>query len=113
MASLRHGVAGILGLTDSTPERLLDPAVSSIEAPAPTKTNASPLRSGQLYTDAAPTSTAAVHLGPPRRSTVQHYTDARNIAYAEMAAALKGLIWVMTTILQEPTNITLYTDLSV
>jgi hypothetical protein len=31
------------------------------------------------------------------------------IAFAEMAAALKGLIWYMRT-LEEPTTVTLYTD---
>jgi ribonuclease HI len=44
---------------------------------------------------------------------VQHYTDSRDIAFAEMAAALKGLIWCMTSIVQEPTTITLFTDSSV
>jgi hypothetical protein len=43
---------------------------------------------------------------------VQHYeyTDTRQIAFAEMAAALKGLIWRMTTLVQEPTTITLFSD---
>jgi ribonuclease HI len=42
----------------------------------------------------------------------QHYTDHRPIAFAEMAAALKGLIWFMRNHLQQPTTITLATDSS-
>jgi ribonuclease HI len=58
-------------------------------------------------------STAAYYVGPPQQTTVQFYTDHRAVAYTEMAAALKGLIWVITTILKEPTMIILYTDSTV
>jgi ribonuclease HI len=43
---------------------------------------------------------------------VQHYTDSRPIAFAEMAAALKGLLWFIRTQLRQPTTITLATDSS-
>jgi ribonuclease HI len=69
-----------------------------------------PLLSRQLYTDATPASSAAVFLGPPRREIWQQYTDHRPIAYAEMAAALKGLIWCIRHCLHQPTAITLHTD---
>jgi hypothetical protein len=52
-----------------------------------------PLRSQTLYTDATPTAVAAISPRPQYRSMVQHYTDRRPIAFAEMAAALKGLLW--------------------
>jgi hypothetical protein len=71
-----------------------------------------PLYSRTLYTDATPTSIAAVTPGPPLGSTVQHYVDSRPIAFAEMAAALRGLIWYMQT-LHRPTTVTLCTDSSV
>jgi hypothetical protein len=80
----------------ATPPRILQP----------------PLRSRQLYVDATPTSRAAVAVGPPRLALVSRYTDTRPIAFPEMAAALKGLIWYMRT-LDEPTTITLYTDSSI
>jgi hypothetical protein len=41
---------------------------------------------------------------------VQHYVDSRPIAFAEMAAALKGLLWFTRTHLHQPTTITLATD---
>jgi hypothetical protein len=44
---------------------------------------------------------------------IQHYTDVRDIAFAEMVAVLKGLIWTITSQLQQPTTITLFTDFSV
>jgi hypothetical protein len=70
-----------------------------------------PLRSIALYKDATPTSVAAVIPGPPR-AIVQHYTDTRTIAFTEMAAALRGLLWYIRDVLTEPTTITLYTDSS-
>jgi hypothetical protein len=69
-----------------------------------------PLYSRVLYTDATPTSVAAFSPRPTPTSMVQHYTDSRNIAFAEMAAALKGLIWFMTVQLVQATTITLVTD---
>jgi ribonuclease HI len=72
-----------------------------------------PLISRQLYTDATPASSAAaVFVGPPRQTTAQQYTDHRPIAYAEMAAALKGIIWCSRECLPQPTAITLFTDSS-
>jgi hypothetical protein len=72
-----------------------------------------PLRSVALYTHATTSSVAAVIAGQPMHTMVQHYTDTRTIAFAEMTAALRGLLWCMNDILQEPTTITLYTDSSV
>jgi ribonuclease HI len=69
-----------------------------------------PLLSRQLYTDATPTSIAAVYLGTPRVSMVQHFMDSRQITVAEMAAALRGLQWCIQEHLTQPTNITLFTD---
>jgi hypothetical protein len=71
-----------------------------------------PLLSRQLYTDATPTSSAAVFLGPPRMEIAQQYTDSRPIAFAEMAAALWGLLWCCQTCLHQPTVLTLHTDSS-
>lgn len=68
------------------------------------------IQSRQLFTDATPTSAAAVFLGPPRLALVQHYTDHRAIVWAEMAAALRGVIWATKSILQQPTSLTLHTD---
>jgi hypothetical protein len=62
--------------------------------------------------DAAPTSVAAYTPGPPVDSMAQFYIDAQAIAFAEMAAALIGLQWMMNR-LQEPTTIILYTNSSV
>jgi hypothetical protein len=98
---LRHGLASISCNIDSLQEHLLGSTASTTSLSPSTQMNASPLRSVQLYTDATPTSAAAVFLGPPRKSMVQHYTDARNIAFAEMVAALKGLIWTITTLLHQ------------
>jgi ribonuclease HI len=50
--------------------------------------------------------------GPPCLAIVQRYSDRRPIAYAEMAAALQGLLWIYQH-LHEPTMVTLYTDSSV
>jgi hypothetical protein len=50
------------------------------------------IQSRRIFTDATPTAAAAVFVGPPMRSLVQHYIDSRSIAWAEMAAALKGVI---------------------
>lgn len=72
-----------------------------------------PLLSRPLFTDATPSSIAAVAVGPPRASMVQHYTDCRQIAIPEMAAALRGLLWLMRTQVSSPTNITLWADSSV
>jgi hypothetical protein len=69
------------------------------------------LTSKQIYTDATPTSIAAVCMGPPRTALVQRFTSPRSIAWAEMAAALKGLIWCATSQVDQPTTLTLYTDL--
>jgi ribonuclease HI len=62
-----------------------------------------------LYVDATPTSIAALAPGTPTWSMVQNYTDTRQIAFAEMAAAIVGLIQFLPT-LDQPTNITLYMD---
>lgn len=69
--------------------------------------------SRQLYTDATPTAVAAYAVGQPPASVAQHYCDSRPIAFAEMATALKGLIWYMQYHLTRPTTITFYTDSSV
>jgi ribonuclease HI len=50
--------------------------------------------------------------GPPRLALVQRFTDQRPIAYAEMAAALEGLLWLFRNLTQ-PLAITLLTDSSV
>lgn len=68
-----------------------------------------PLLSRVLHVDATPSSVSAVFLGPPQVSMVRHYDDVRPIAFAEMAAAIIGLLWTFT-LLQQPTNITLLTD---
>jgi ribonuclease HI len=68
------------------------------------------LISKHIYTDATPTTIAAVFMGPPRIALVQHFTTPRNIAWAEMAAALKGLIWCANSQLEQPTTLTLFTD---
>jgi hypothetical protein len=69
-----------------------------------------PLVSRQIYTDATPSSAAAVFLGPPRQSIQQHFQDSRPIAFAEMAAALWGLMWCFRDCLRQPTALTLHTD---
>jgi hypothetical protein len=56
------------------------------------------------------TSVAAVFMGPARIVMAQHYTDHRNITFAEMAAALRGTIWSFRDILDQPTTLTVYTD---
>jgi hypothetical protein len=43
---------------------------------------------------------------------VQHYVDSHPNAFAEMAEALKGLLWFIKTQLHQPTTITLITDFS-
>jgi ribonuclease HI len=72
-----------------------------------------PLLSRQLYTDATPTSAAAVFVGPPQQSIHQEFQDSRPIAFAEMAAALWGLLWCCQHCLTQPTTVTLHTDSSV
>jgi ribonuclease HI len=74
------------------------------------RTLSPPLLSRQLYTDATPSSAAAVFVGPPQQTMVQFYSDHRPIAFAEMAAALLGLSWCIQQCLQQPTRITLHTD---
>jgi hypothetical protein len=68
------------------------------------------LISKHIYTDATPTTIAAVYMGPPRVALVQRFTSPRNIAWTEMAAALKGAIWCCTSHLDQPTTLTLFTD---
>jgi hypothetical protein len=63
---------------------------------------AAPQFSRQIYTDATPTSVAALAIGPPRQVIVQHYTDALPIAFTEMAAAIKGIIWYVKNHLKQP-----------
>jgi hypothetical protein len=69
-----------------------------------------PLASRLLYTDATPSSTVAFAPGPPPRGQAQFYTDIRPIAFAEIAAAISGLLCLMRTQLRRPTTITLCTD---
>jgi hypothetical protein len=72
----------------------------------------SPLRSRLLYTDATPSSIAAVAPGPPAWSMVRYYEDRRPIAFAEMAAAIVGLHQFQRT-LTALTTITLCMDSAV
>jgi ribonuclease HI len=65
-----------------------------------------------LHTDATPTSLAAVIPGTPPSQLYCQYDDTTPIAFAEMAAALAGLLWA-TKHLDQPRNITLYTDSSI
>jgi hypothetical protein len=60
-----------------------------------------PLRSRTLYVDATPTSMAAYFVGPPLRTYQCFYTDNKPIAWAEMVAALAGLIWLQAEILDQ------------
>jgi hypothetical protein len=66
-----------------------------------------PLQPRQLYFDEIPHFTAAVTVGPPRLAMVYRYSDARPIAFAEMAAALQGLLWFFEQ-LDQQTTVTLY-----
>jgi hypothetical protein len=71
-----------------------------------------PQRSVMLYTNATPTSMAGMTTEHPLRSFLRQYEDRTPIAFAEMAAAMAGLVWLSQQ-LHQPTTITLATDSSI
>jgi hypothetical protein len=66
----------------------------------------------QLYTDATPTSIAAI-TPPPTSAFYRRLEPPQPIAVAEMAAALVGLHWYLQDVAHQPTTIILYTDSSI
>jgi hypothetical protein len=68
------------------------------------------LLSRQLHTDATPHTAAAVFLGPPKMAITFPLRPPRQIAWAEMSAAIEGVIWCCQRALDQPTTITLFTD---
>jgi hypothetical protein len=72
----------------------------------------SPLRSVHLYTDTTPTSIGILWPGPPQRQLHRAYQDYKPIAFAEMAAALLGLLYTAQDCAQ-PTTIALLTNSAV
>jgi hypothetical protein len=65
-----------------------------------------------LYTDATPTSIAAITTTPVS-AFYRHLEPAQPIAVAEMAVALVGLHWYLQDVATQPTTVFLYTDSSV
>jgi hypothetical protein len=68
------------------------------------------LQSRQLHTDATPHAAAAVFVGPPKMAFTFPFLEPRAIAWAEMTAAIEGIIWCCQNCLDQPTNINLFTD---
>jgi hypothetical protein len=71
-----------------------------------------PLRSQMVYTDATPSSIGVLWPELLRRYLHRSYNGRKPIAFAELAAALVGLVHTANDLL-EPTTITLATDSSV
>jgi hypothetical protein len=71
-----------------------------------------PSRTATLYTDATPSTVAAI-TPPPTSAFYRHLEPPPPIAVAEMAAALLGLHWFTQEVVRHPTPLHLYTDSSV
>jgi ribonuclease HI len=71
-----------------------------------------PTSTVHLYTDATPSSIAAITTTPVS-AFYRRLEPAQPIAVAEMAAALVGLHWYLQDVALHPTTVILYTDSSV